>query len=51
MHQVAWQAGGTWVDLVTALVSSDLVMMTRTQSDSANEPAGATGGPSPPNTK
>ena len=51
MHQVAWQAGGTWVDLVTALVSSDLVMMTRTQSDSANEPAAGTGRPSPPNTK
>ncbi len=33
IHQAAWKAGGRWTDLVTALVTSDLVMMTRTQSD------------------
>ena len=33
IHQAAWKAGGTWTALVTALVTSDLVMMTRTQSD------------------
>ena len=33
IHQAAWKAGGSWSDLVTALVTSDLVMMTRTQSD------------------
>ena len=33
IHQAAWKAGGRWTDLVTALVSSDLVMMTRSQPD------------------
>ena len=33
IHRAAWKAGGRWTDLVTALVASDLVMMTRTQPD------------------
>jgi len=33
IHQSAWKNGGTWTDLITALVTSDLVMLTRTQPD------------------
>ena len=43
IHQAAWKAGGTWTDLVTALVSSDLVMMTRTQSDTQTTMGQGTG--------
>ena len=43
IHQAAWKAGGRWTDLVTALVTSDLVMMTRTQPDSRDGVRDSTG--------
>ena len=43
IHKAAWKAGGSWSDLVTALVTSDLVMMTRTQSDTQTTAGQETG--------
>lgn len=31
IHATAWKSGGTYADLITAIVTSDLVLMTRTE--------------------
>ena len=36
IHQSAWKDGGTYGSLLTAIVTSNLVMMTRTQTDQQN---------------
>ena len=42
VHQSAWKAGGRWTDLVTALVTSELITSTQTQSDPPSADADGT---------